>query len=157
MAEFLGGAEWKDRRLDIRAEAERLFDGLDPADRTPEGIEAGFAHGMNWMSQDDVFSSWFEDGPQVQQALAKLPRTDQTRMAAVVMNDILPGKRADWAERFLMMALCSGASTDPGHEARTRDLVLVAHALVGDGPLDAIPFMSVIALQTVRAMLLGGW
>ena len=29
MAEILGGTEWKDRRLDVKAEADRLFDLLD--------------------------------------------------------------------------------------------------------------------------------
>jgi hypothetical protein len=157
MAEFLGGTDWKDRRLDIKAEAERLFDALDPADRTPEGIEAGLVRGMTWMSKDDVFSSWFEDGPQVQQALAKVPRTDQIAMIGLVMNDILPDKRLAWSERFLMMALWSGAAEDAKQQVKARDLVLVAHALVGDGPIGAIPVMAIIALQTVRATLLGGW
>ena len=109
------------------------------------------------MRKDDVFASWFEDGPRVQQALAKLPRTDQIGMIAVVMNDILPEKRAAWAERFLMMALWSNQAADAGRKAKTRDLVLVAHALVGDGPIGAIPMMAIIALNTMRATLLGGW
>jgi hypothetical protein len=157
MAEFLGATEWKDRRLDIKAEAERLFEALDPADRKPERIEAGLAHGMGWMAEDDIFSSWFEDGPQVQQALSGLARTDQAAMIETVMNDILPEQRAVWAERFLVMALWSNASTDAKQRIKTRDLVLVAHALVGDGPLGAVPAMTVIARNTVRAMLLGAW
>ena len=112
---------------------------------------------MGWMEQDDAFSSWFEDGPKVQQALAKLPRTDQARMVAAVMRDVLADQRAVWAERFLMMALWSQASRDSKQRTRARDLILVAHALVGAGPLTAIPAMSVIALNTVRAMLLGAW
>jgi hypothetical protein len=75
----------------------------------------------------------------------------------LVMNDILPDKRAVWAERFLMMALWSLASGDGKQRARARDLVLVAHALVGDGPIGAVPVMAIIALQTVRATLLGAW
>ena len=156
-AEFLGGVEWKDRRLDIRAEADRLFGTLDPQDRTPDGIAAGMAHGMAWITKDDVFSSWFEDGPEVRQALAKVPRTDQAGMIAVVMDDILPNKRPVWAERFLMMALWSQAANDAIQRARARDLILVAHRLVGDEPLGAIPAMSVIAMQTVRSTLLGAW
>jgi hypothetical protein len=76
-------------------------------------------------------------------------------MVKVVMNDILSEKRAEWAERFLMMALWS--ASDAGRRTRTRDLVLVAHALVGEQPIDTIPMMSIIALNTVRATLLGGW
>ena len=157
MAELFGGTEWKDRRLDIKAEADRLFSLLAPADRTPEGIEAGFARGLDWMAKDEVFGSWFEDGPQVQKALAKLPRTDRVGMTALVMTDILPNKRADWAERFLMMALWSQAAGEAKQRAKARDLVLVTHALAGDGPLGAIPVMAVIAMQTVRATLLGAW
>ncbi len=157
IAELLGGAEWKDRRIDIKAEADRLFALLDPTDRTPEGIEAGFARGLEWMAEDEVFGSWFEDGPQVQQALAKLPRTDKIGMIGVVMTAILPDKRAAWAERFLMMALWSQAAGEAARRAKARDLVLVAHALAGDGPVGAIPIMAVIAMQTVRASLLGAW
>lgn len=157
MAEFVGGNEWRDRRLDIKAEAERIFEALDPSDRTPAGIEAGLAHGLAWMSHDEVFSSWFEDGPQVQQALAKLPRTDQPGMVSVVMQDILPGNREIWTERFLMMALWAEAANGPEQRARARDLALVTHALAGDKPLTGVPVMTVIAKQTVRATLLGGW
>jgi hypothetical protein len=157
VAELLGATEWKDRRLNVAAEAERLFGALDPADRTPEGIEAGFARGLGWMADDDGFRSWFEDGPQVQQALAKLPRTDRLGMTALVLTEILPEKRAVWAERFLMMALWHEAAADAKQRAKARDLVLVAHALTGDGPVGEIPIMAVIAMQTVRATLLGAW
>ena len=157
MAELLGGTEWKDRRLDVKAEADRLFDLLDPDDRSRQGIASGLTRGLAWMTQDDVFSSWYEDGPQVQQALAKHPRTDQAGMTAAVISDILPGKRADWAERFLMMALWSQAAGDARQRGKARDLVLVAHALSGDAPLDEVPIMAVIAAQTVRATLLGAW
>jgi hypothetical protein len=157
MAELLGGTEWKDRQLDIKAEADRLFSLLAPEDRTPEGIQAGFVRGLNWICKDEAFGSWFEDGPAVQKTLAKLQRTDKIGMTALVMTDILPNKRADWAERFLMMALWSQAAGEAKQRAKARDLVLIAHALAGDGPLGAIPVMGVIALQTVRATLLGAW
>ncbi len=158
IAELLGGAEWKDRRLDVKAEAEPAVRGAGSR-RTArrQGIEAGFARGLEWMTEDEVFGTWFEDGPQVQKALAKLPRTDQVGMIALVMTDILPDKRADWAERFLMMALWCQAAAEAKQRDRARDLVLVAHALTGDQPLDAIPIMAVIAMQTVRATLLGAW
>lgn len=157
VAENLGGTEWKDRRLDVRTEAERQFNLLDPEQRTPAGIEAGFARGLEWMANDDVFATWYEDGPQVQQALAKLPRTDRAGMAALVLSELLPARRSEWAERFLMMALWRQAATDAGPRAKSGDLVLVAHALADGAPLSTIPFMSVIAMQTVRAMLTGAW
>ena len=157
IAEILGGAEWKDRRMDIKAEADRLFEALDPADRTTAGVQAGYARGAEWMGMDEVFGSWFEDGPQVQKALSKLPRTDRIGMIALVMTDILPAKRAAWAERFLVLALWCQAAAEAKQRAKARDVVLVAHAVAGDEPLNAIPVMAMIAANTVRATLLGGW
>jgi hypothetical protein len=157
IAELLGGAEWKDRRIDVKAEADRRFGLLEPADRTPDGVVAGFARAGEWMSKEDVFGSWFEDGPQVQKALAKLSRTDKGGMIAVVLSDILPPQRAKWAERFLILALWCQATTDAKQRVHARDAVIMAHAVAGDGPLEEIPVMDMIALQTVRAMLLGGW
>ena len=130
---------------------------MDPIDRTPQGIEAGFVRGLEWMSEDDVFATWFEDGPQVQKALAKLPRTNKVEMVALVMTEILPATRTQWAERFLMLAKWCEAAAESKQRAKARDLILVAHALAGEDPIGAIPIMSVIALQTVRATLLGAW
>jgi hypothetical protein len=157
IAEILGGSEWRDRRMDIKAEADRMFDALDPADRTPAAIQAGYVRGAEWMGSDEVFGSWFEDGPQVQKTLSKLPRTDRTGMAALVMNEILPPRRAAWAERFLVLALWCQAAAEAKQRGKARDVVLVAHAVAGDEPLGGIPIMGMIAANTVRATLLGGW
>ena len=157
IAELLGGTEWKDRRLDIKAEADRLFETLEPEDRSASGVTAALVRAGEWMSKEDVFGSWFEDGPQVQKALAKLPRTDMGRMVTVVMKDILPEQREKWAERHLILALWCQASADTAQRKRARDAIVVAHAVAGDQGLEEIPAMAVIATQTVRAVLMGGW
>jgi hypothetical protein len=157
IAEVLGGAEWKDRRIDIKTEADRLFGLLDPADQTADGVTSGSQRASLWMSKEEMFGSWFEDGPQVQKALAKLPRTDKGRLVAAVMDDILTSEREKWAERFLVLALWYEAATDAKQRLRARDAVLVAHALTSDTPIETIPVMTLIAAQTVRAMLLGAW
>ena len=157
LAETLGGVEWKDRLLDVAAEATSLFDALDPAERSAAAIETGLQRGLDLTAKEAMFASWFEDGPNVAKALAKLARTDQVGMIAAVMNDILPDNRAQWAERFMAMAMWCQASGDAKLRAKGRDLVLTAHALVGDEPIGAVPAMAGIALNTMRAMLLGGW
>jgi hypothetical protein len=157
VAEAAGGSEWKERRLDLKSEADRLFAELKPADRTPEGIQALHRRGLDWMSQDPIIGSWFEDGPEVTKALGKLPRTDRMGMLRVVMTEILPPERQVWAERFLLMALWAQGSTEQKYRSRASDLVVVAHALLGEEPLGSIPIMAVIAAQTVSAFLEGGW
>jgi hypothetical protein len=157
IAELVGGSEWKDRQIDVPAETESLFQSLAPVDHTPDGIAAGMVRAGEWMSNEDVFGSWFEDGPQVHKALAKLPRTDKSGMLAVVMNDILPPERSKWTEWFLLLALWYRAASDAKLRSRARDAVIVAHALAGEQRLDSIPAMGIIAQQTIRAVLLGGW
>jgi hypothetical protein len=157
IAELIGGADWKDRRLDINEEADRLWNELPEAERTPEAVEAAFARGLTWMAKDQLIGSWFEDGPQVRDALAPLSRRDMAGMVNVVMNEVLPPTRTRWAERFVLMAMWCQAAVDAKYRGRARDLIPVAHALAGETPLAAIPMMGVIAGQTVRAVLAGAW
>jgi hypothetical protein len=157
VAEAVGGSEWKDRRLDLRTEADRLFGELRESERSAEGIAALYQHGLEWMSDDPIIGSWFEDGPEVSKKLGRLARTDRTGMLAVVTNEVLPPERPVWAERFLLMALWAHASTEPKYRNRAPDLVAVAHALLGDEPIESVPIMGLIAVQTVRAFLEGGW
>ncbi len=157
VAERVGGSEWQDRKLDIAAEAERMFGNLDPSDRTEAGTEALHERGLKWMTSDPLMSSWYEDGPGVREALGQVQRDDHAALLDVTLNQVLQPNRMAWAERFLLMALWSESSAEAKHRNRARDLVVVAHALAGDGPLGAIPIMALIALQTVRETLEGGW
>jgi hypothetical protein len=157
VAEVAGGAEWKDRRLDPKAEAERLFHELKLNDLPAEEISALHEHGLRWMEDDPIIGSWFEDGPEISKLLAGLPRSARKPMIGLVMAEILPPERATWGERFLLMALWAQASAEAKHRDRAADLTVVAHALLADEPLETIPVMGVIAAQTVRAYLEGGW
>ena len=156
IAEILGGAEWKDRRIDVKAEADRLFEGLDGADRTPTGsgrVRSGY--GMDG------------DRRRVQFVVRRRPAgaEDAGEVAAHRPNwDDRAGDDRDPAHQARGMGRavpCVGtmdhAAAEAKQRARARDLVLVAHALAGDHPLEEIPVMAMIAANTVRAMLLGGW
>lgn len=157
VAELIGGSDWKDRRLDIAEEAMRMWNDLPPANRSEEGVAAAFARGLTWMKGDQIILSWFEDGPKVRDALASFARNDRAGMMNVVLNDILPQARARWAERFVLMAMwCEGAIEDK-YRDRALDLVPVAHALVTDVPMHAIPVMGLIAEQTLLTVVIGAW
>jgi hypothetical protein len=157
VAEAAGGSEWKERRLDLVAEAQRLFEDLKSADRTPDGIHALNARGLDWMSKDHLIASWFEDGPDVSKTLSRLPKADRPGMTGLVLKEILPARREAWAERFLLMAMWSQASAEAKYRNRVRELIVVAHTLLSDAPMESIPAMGMIALQTVRAFQEGGW
>jgi hypothetical protein len=156
-AELTGGADWKDRRLDIAAEAERMWQELAPEARTAEGVAAAFTRGLDWMEDDRIILSWFEDGPTVREALAGFARNDRAGMMDVVLNRILPATREQWAERFVLMAMWCEGAIDPQYRKRAADLIPVARALTGDVPIPEIPIMTIIAKQTLMAAVSGAW
>jgi len=157
IAEQTGGAEWKDRRLDVTAEADRMFAALDAEDRALAGIEAGLRRGADWMRKEPIATSWFEDGAEIRRTLAKVPRKDNVGARRLVLTEILPASRMIWAERFLLMAMWSQASASLLHRNWSRDFVILTHALTRTGPLEAIPAMQNIAAQTVMAARSSGW
>ncbi|OIQ63341.1 hypothetical protein GALL_551180 [mine drainage metagenome] len=156
-AELAGGADWKDRRLDIAAEAERMWQDLAPEARSAEGVAAAFTRGLTWMEDDRIIQSWFEDGPAIRDALAGFARNDRAGMMGVVLNQILPAARAQWAERFVLMAMWCEGAIDPKYRKRAADLIPVARALTGDVPIPEIPIMTVIANQTLMAVVSEAW
>jgi hypothetical protein len=157
IAEQIGAAEWKDRPLDVAAEAQRLFETLPDADQTPQGVEAALTRGAAWMPLEPIAASWFEDDQTVRQVIAKVPRRDNAGATRLVLNEILPKSRMAWAERFLLMALWSEASTTKAHQAWAADFIVLTHTLTTDRPLDTVPIMAWIATQTVMAARTSAW
>ena len=156
-AERLGGTEWQDRAIDVAAEAERLFDALDDAQRSAAGVLALQEAALAWMQDESIAGSWYEDGPEVRDALTGIAVTDIGSLLLAVLDRVLPPRRGEWTERFLLMALWCAASQDAEQRARSACLTVVARALTGDRPLDEIPVMRLVAMQTVRQAAEGGW
>jgi hypothetical protein len=157
IAEAIGSPEWKDRQLDVAAEADRLFQALPPAQRTEDAIEAALVRGAAWMPKQPIAQSWFEDHQTVRQVIAKVPRRDNAGAIRLVIEEILPVSRAAWAERFLLMALWCEAAASKTHQDWAADFIVLAQAVAGPRPLDTIPIMTVIAAQTVMAARTSGW
>lgn len=157
IAECTVSPDWRDRSLDIAAEAESLFTTLGADDRTPGAREASFRRMLDWMTDQDVAHSWFEDHQDVHRLIATVPRTDNPGAVRLVLEQVLPANRLAWAERFLLVALwCQGASS-PAHRGWARDFIVLAHAVAGSDPLDNIGPMRRIAEQTVLTARTAAW
>jgi hypothetical protein len=149
-AELVGGAEWRDRRLDITAEARRMFESFDPAERSADAVAESLQRSGRWLPDEAPFAeSWFEDSAAVRAAIGRAPRRDRVAAARLVMQEVLPEQRPVWAERLLFMALWARAAKDKGHHARWRDFAVLAAELSGDRPLEDVPFMRALAEKTV--------
>jgi hypothetical protein len=157
VAEGIHAPDWTPRRLDVAAETEQVHAGLAPAQRSPEGIQAGLAQAAEALEREAVLSTWFEDGPQVHAALKALPRNDPDRLARTVLAEVLPDKRDIWAERFLLMALWCQATSEAKYRRLAQGMAATAQALISGTALEDIPAMRGIAEQTVTSALQGIW
>jgi hypothetical protein len=157
VAEHVCAVDWQDRRLDIPAEARRLFEALEPAQRTPKAITDSLRRSGRWMKTDAVAESWFEDGPDVRALIDSVAQEPDDVAARLVMTEILPKTRNIWAERLLLLALEAQASRAPVRRGQRLDLAILAQELCGGRPLEEIPLMFSVAEQTVVAARSGAW
>jgi hypothetical protein len=120
-------------------------------------VQAALDRGSAWMLREPIAASWFEDGKTVRQVIAKVPRKDNAGAAQRVLSEVLSGTRMAWAERFLLMAMWCQSATTKMHRGWALDFVVLTHALAGSAPLETIPIMNSIAMQTVMAARTSGW
>ena len=157
IAECLGDAEWKDRRIDVASESERLFNELDPSLRTAAACAAALRRIADWMRHASVAESWFEDHQDVHRLIAKIPRGDQKTARERVLKEVLPNRRDVWAERFHLMTLWSQEATSATNRGWAADFAVLTHAVAGTTPLEDIPVMVAVADLTVTAIRSGSW
>ena len=145
IAEFAGGSDWQDRRLDVTAEATALFDALPSAHQTPEAIAESLRRSGTWMEQPGFTDSWFLDDPATRAVLRDARKRKARNASQRLLREVMPALRAVWAERFLFLALRGQASRDTAGQERTEDLAVLVYVLNGDTPLEDIPLMRAIA------------
>jgi hypothetical protein len=156
IAELSGGSEWRGVRLDISAEANRLFDELPAQQRSPAEVEASLHRSGGWIDEDFA-ESWFLDGPEVRAVVTRGPKRDAAGAAARVLDEVMPQRRGEWAERFLLLAHRARAAKDPVHQGRANDFIILAHGLCGDRELASIPLMAAVARYTVKVAKIARW
>jgi hypothetical protein len=165
IAEAVGGADWKDRRIDAAAETGRLFGELPVDQRSPDAITASLQRSAGWMHDDSLWDSWFEDDAEVRDSLGAVRQLDAAAAARLLLEGIIDHRRDLWAERFLLSALWAravkaGQPPPLGASARAvtwRDLVVLAHEVLSARPLYDIPVMMEVAERTVIAARSGTW
>jgi hypothetical protein len=156
IAELLGGAEWRDHRLDLTAEARRLFDALPADQRSPAAIEASLQRSGEWI-EEDFAESWFLDDAEVRAIVKRAPRRDTAKVVQQLIAEVLPKRKAEWAERFLLFTLRARAAKDRTHKALATDFAILAHSLCEDRDLATIPLMAAIARHTVEVARMARW
>jgi hypothetical protein len=109
------------------------------------------------MARDRVAESWFEDSANLRELVGTAGGKSKAEASRLVLEEGLPKTRADWAERFLLMALHARAAKAPAEHARWPDFAVLAHELAGSRPLADIPLMVKVAERSVTVARSGVW
>lgn len=157
IAEAVGAADWKDRRIDVPAEAEALFATLPESQRSESGIAASFARSGGWMSSQAFAESWFEDDADIRAAVTARPRRNGAGAVQEILEGPLAKHRGVWAERFLLMAEWARLAPQARLDLRWQDFAVLAHEMWTDRKLADIPIMAEIAERSVAVALSPRW
>ena len=158
IAEAIGAADWKDRGLNVASETARLFEGLAADMRTPTEIAASLQRSGVWLADDPAMQSWFDDDAEIRALVDRRPRPKPDVTVRRVLEDMLSGRRDEWAERVLSTALWLRAGIGKLRlDAQWQDCVVLAHELLAGRPLADLPAMVAIAKRSVFVARAGGW
>lgn len=146
--ELLGLPDIAPRPITISELVEKVLANTGSAHLSDErSIERILQASRRWQEDDPNIDSWFEASDAVTRALegvqGKVKRTN------VILNEVLPKRRAFWAEVIGWSALAS--SGDEDYEDQAFEMAVVAHEIAGDRPLKDFGIAKVIASQTVAA------
>jgi hypothetical protein len=156
IAEQIGAADWKDRGLDVPAEVERLFAGLEAELTNPAAIAASLQRSGSWVERHEMMQSWFEDDATVRALVEGRPRPKRDVSVRRMLEEVLPVRREIWTERLLLLVLWLQAATgNPAPVERWQDCVVLAHELLAGRPLTELPAMVAIAERSIFAARVG--
>jgi hypothetical protein len=156
IAEQFGAADWKDRGLDVSAEIERLFAGLEAELTNSAAIAASLQRSGSWVERHVMMQSWFEDDATVRALVEGRPRPKREVSVRRMLEEVLPTRREIWTERLLLQVLWLQAITaNPTLVGQWQDCVVLAHELLAGRPLTELPAMVAIAERSILAARVG--
>jgi hypothetical protein len=125
-----------------------LLDEAPVADWTAQLVTKALKASAKWGKCYTFIESWFEDNAALDRLLAG-KHLSQNQEVALVMQELLPSRRREWAELMARTALTLRQDETTGDDWQA--FALVARELLGKRPLAEIPVMAAIARQTIRA------
>ena len=124
-----------------------LLNGL-PAEQTgPLAQQRAHEESIRWADMTGVTDTWFEAGAEVE-ALLK-PIRGRAKREAAVLQHLLPGRRDYWLQQLAWTA--AALKPKAGKDPTWIEMALVGRALIDAADMADVPFVQVIAIDTVRA------
>jgi len=151
VAEMTGGADWQPARIAFGETLTGLLAEIPKAMREPAALAAVLHKSDELADLEVVAQSWFEDDPQVAQAVERARGRDRAKLAAYLLQTVMARHRDRWADVILRTALWM-REAPPEADLCWRELALVAKALADGRDMTEIGLMRDIALRTIAVL-----
>ena len=151
VAETIGGADWQPARMVFGETLTELIAEVPKAMCEPAALASLLRKSDGLADLDVVAQSWFEDGPQVAQAVERARGRDRAKLADYLLQSVIARHRDRWAEIVLRTALWMHEAPQAA-DLCWRELALVAKALADGRDMTEIGLMRDIALRTIAVL-----
>ena len=151
VAETLGGVDWQPARMDFGETLARLIAEIPEAMRRGTAFETVLRKSGRLADLEGVAQSWFEDGPDIAQAIAGARTRNRAKVATYLLQSVFARHRDKWADLLLRTALWMREAPLELNLC-WRELAIVAKALADGRDMAEIGLMRDIAQRTLAVL-----
>lgn len=151
VAETIGGADWQPTRMAFGEMLASLIAEVPKAMCEPAALASVLRRSNELADLETVAQSWFEDDPQVTEAVERARGSGRAKLATFLLQSVMARRRDRWAEIVLSTALWMHEAPEAA-DLCWRELALVAKALADGRDLTEIGLMRDIALRTIAVL-----
>jgi hypothetical protein len=151
IAETIGGADWQPARMAFSETLAGLIAELPKAMCEPTAFASVLRESGELAGLEAVTQSWFEEDPQVAQAVERTRGRDRARLASYLLQSVIARHRDRWADIVLRTALWMREAPKEA-DLCWRELAVVAKALADGRDMTEIGLMRDIALRTIAVL-----
>jgi hypothetical protein len=151
VAEVIGGADWHPARMAFGETLAGLIAEVPKAMCEPAALALVLRNSNKPAELQAVAQSWFEDNPQVRQAVQQARGRDRAKLAFFLLQSVIARRRDSWAEIVLRTALWMREAPEAA-DLCWRELAIVAKALADGRDMTEIGLMCDIASRTIAAL-----
>jgi hypothetical protein len=151
VAETIGGADWQPAHMAFSETLAGLIAEVPKAMREPAALASVLRKSNELAELEAVAQSWFEDDPQIAQAVDRAGGRNRAKLATFLLQSAIARHRDRWAETVLRTALWMREAPQAA-DLCWRELALVAKALADGRDMTEIGLMRDIALRTIAAL-----
>jgi hypothetical protein len=151
VAETIGGADWQPARMAFSEELAGLIAEVPKAMCEPAALASMLRQSDELADLEVIAQSWFEDDPQVAQAVKRARGSNLTKLASYLLQSLIARRSDRWAEIMLRTALWMREAPLEA-DLCWRELALVAKALADGREMTEIGLMRDVALRTIAVL-----